>query len=76
MFSQNSFVNFLFTFLLSATALAFFSCSSEKKVDPGKIAEYNKPAVVYIETYWKGKVSFPEVEINQDALTKYARAIY
>lgn len=71
MFIKNSFL-YAFTFFLFFLA----GCSSEKKVDPGKIAEYNKPAVVYIETYWKGKVSFPEVQINQDALTRYARMIY
>ncbi|AFH48602.1 Trypsin-like serine protease [Ignavibacterium album JCM 16511] len=76
MIKQSSLRIYSVVTFISLTIFFFSSCGSEKKVDPGKIAEYNKPAVVYIETYWKGKVSFPEVQINQDALTRYARMIY
>ncbi len=50
MFNKNSLLNIIALALLSFTAILFSSCSSDKKIDPGKIAEYNKPAVVYIET--------------------------
>ncbi|MFH1194753.1 MAG: trypsin-like peptidase domain-containing protein [bacterium] len=62
-------------FLLTALTI-LSSCESKQKVDPGKIAEYNKPAVVYIETYWQGKVSFPGVGIDENALTAYANEVY
>lgn len=76
MVTKKSLRNFSVFIFILITVSILNSCGSENKIDPGKIAEYNKPAVVYIETYWKGKVSFPEVQINQDALTRYARQIY
>ncbi|MHB1389662.1 MAG: hypothetical protein ACYCXF_00280 [Thermoleophilia bacterium] len=46
-------------------------CGSEqsKTLDPPKIAEYNKPGTVYIETLWKADVTVSNLTINEQALT-------
>jgi serine protease Do len=62
--------------VLFISTLLMTGCGSKDKVDPGKIAEYNKPAVVYIETWWQGKVSYPAMQVRQDALAKYYRKVY
>ncbi|MHB0866423.1 MAG: trypsin-like peptidase domain-containing protein [Thermoleophilia bacterium] len=46
-------------------------CGSEqsKTLDPPKIAEYNKPGTVYIETLWKADVTVSNLTIDEQALT-------
>lgn len=60
------FVVFVFSSLMLITG-----CGSEqaKTMDPPKIAEYNKPGTVYIETLWKADVTVADLAINEQALT-------
>ena len=61
---------FFVVFVLSSLML-ITGCGSEqaKTLDPPKIAEYNKPGTVYIETLWKADVTVANLTINEQALT-------
>ncbi len=60
----------VFLMLIVSFLLIFTGCGSQqaKTIDPPRIAEYNKPGTVYIETSWKADVTVTNVTINETAL--------
>ncbi len=59
--------------LLAAVVIPLAGCGSDESadLDPTKIAEYNKPGTVLVETIWTADVSFPELALDYDALVQY-----
>lgn len=58
--------------ILAAFLTALAGCGEEATVmDPTKIAEYNKPGTVLMETVWSAKITYPVLDINQDALVNF-----
>ncbi|HDY69547.1 MAG TPA: trypsin-like serine protease, partial [Actinobacteria bacterium] len=63
---------------LVVTLILVAGCGTEESadLDPTKIAEYNKPGTVLVETVWTADVSFPELAIDYDALeTAFINAV-
>ena len=65
----------LFSAVFIFTSLMLFTgCGSNqaKTLDPPKVAEYNKPGTVYIETLWKADVTVTNVTVSDAAITNWA----
>jgi S1-C subfamily serine protease len=60
-----------FTVFVFSSLMLLTGCGSDqaKTIDPPKVAEYNKPGTVYIETLWKADVTVTNVTINETALS-------
>lgn len=65
---------FLLTALiLACTTVVIFGCGEDEsgELDSTRIAEYNKPGTVLVETTWTADVYIPEVALNSEALYNF-----
>ncbi|MDO8735518.1 MAG: serine protease, partial [Thermoleophilia bacterium] len=55
-------------FILFGALPLFAGCGETKTVTDSQVADYNKPAIVYIVTTWSADVRIPTLDINLDSL--------
>jgi len=59
----------IFTLLAVFFVFILSGCGQEAKtMDPPKIAEYNKPGTVYIETIWKADITVPTLAFDEQKM--------
>jgi len=58
--------------ILCGFLIALTGCGDETKaMDPPRVSEYNKPGTVLLESVWSAKITYPILDIDQDALVNY-----
>lgn len=62
---------FLIAFVFSSLSMLAGCGSTASTVDPPRVAEYNKPGTVYIETVWTADITVTNVTVNEAALEAF-----
>jgi serine protease Do len=69
--SNRFLLGFFAIFLFASILLSGCGNDEAKQLDSTKIAEYNKPGTVLVETVWTADVTIPNLTLDEDALINY-----